>query len=234
MRGVSPSAARASAGRGESFELPGDRRMRRLLRHRQVAPQPLEAEPRVDRGADELHEPLGTVADPAHPGVDLHVDAHRPAHARRGLGQGGASRVGVEARGQPCRQGVLLGPGRKLAENQRRGVEARLAEAQALLDQRHSQPGGAGLQGGAGDRHVAVAVAIGLHDPHELRPGRLQGPHVVTDRVEIDLHGGRAELAAHAVPRTEAAAAARRSATSTEVAPSPRSSPARRPASPCT
>ena len=54
-----------------------------------------------------------------------------------------------------------------------------VAEPQSLLDQRDAEPGGAGLDRGPGHRDVAVAVAVRLHDRHQLSGLGLEDAGVV-------------------------------------------------------
>ena len=107
-----------------------------------------------------------------------------------------AQRLGVDGRGQAGLDQARGGRHRWLAEQQDRGVDAGGAQLLALLDQGHGQVGGARLQRGAGHRHGAVPVAVGLdHRAHCGVPGGLGAARRTLWRiaVEVDLEPRRAQ-----------------------------------------
>ena len=88
-----------------------------------------------------------------------------------------------------CQRRTEVGA-RRVQPRQHRAADAVATQRERLVDGGHAEFGRAGGQGGAPDRHRAVAVPVGLDDGHHLgRPGVLtQQPHVVGDRVEVH-HG---------------------------------------------
>src|ERR671918_755551 len=179
------------------------------------------------RGHD-LLEPLQRQPHPVHPRIDLDVEGRAGPRP----GQTPEPVVRVAGRREPSRQGVPLRARRRLAEHEDRVLDPRIAQTKTLLDQGHPEPGRPGLQRGPGHGHVAVAVPIGLDHRHELRGWRLQGAHVVPDRLQVDLRDGRPEPHPLSVIRRTASGRAR--ATSPATVPSPVRSPAILPARPWT
>src|SRR5919106_650983 len=203
-------------------------RVAELLRASEVRPDAADLE---SQPADRLAEPDGPLRrqpHPVHPRVDLDLEGR----ARPRPGQTLEPVVRVAGRREPSCQGVPLRAGRRLAEHEDRVLDPRIAQTKTLLDQGHPEPGRPGLQRGPGHGHVAVAVPIGLDHRHELRGGRLQGAHVLPDRLPVDLRDGRPEPPPLSVIRRTASGRAR--ATSPATVPSPVRSPAIRPARPWT
>ncbi len=99
----------------------------------------------------------------------------------------------VDDRREPVRDHRGAASRRRLGQDQDRRVDPRLAQRDAFLDQRDAEPGRAGFERGARDRHRAVAVPVGLHHREHLRRGRDrdQRGDVVAHRAEVDLHPGR-------------------------------------------
>src|SRR5690606_5993324 len=114
-----------------------------------------------------------------------------------------------------------------------RRIDAGAAQLHTLLDEGDAQACRSGAEGGPRDLHGAVPVAVGLDDrPHGSRRGSTpEHPHVVVDRVEVDLGVGPAVHGAAAARVPSPARTAGRWAT-TSLATSP-CSPARRAASAC-
>ena len=84
--------------------------------------------------------------------------------------------------------------GRLLGEHEDRCVDAGIAQFRALLDQRDAQTAGTRVEGGAGDLHCPVAVAVRLHHGPD-RGRRRRTPEegdVVNDCGPVDLGPGPA------------------------------------------
>ncbi len=127
----------------------------------------------------------GSSAAPVHDGLRQRVD---PA-------------LGVDDRRQPVRDDRGRGLGRGLGQHEDRRVDAGLAQRHALLDERDPEPGRAGIERGARDRHGAVAVAVGLDHREEF--GGIGEPcerdDVFAHRAQVDLDPRGAEPLAHVV-----------------------------------
>ena len=179
----------------EAGQLLAGERMVWLVGDGQVGPQPLEHErPTAGDVAGQLDGRRRIGAHTVHAGV--HLQVHRDAFAASGGGDSGHARGRVHGGREPPvdRLGHVGRIG--LGEQQDGRVDGGVAQLHALLDGRHRQPGGAAVQHGAGDRHRAVAVAVGLDDRAQAggsRPRR-QRRRVVSDGGEIDLGPRRTHL----------------------------------------
>ena len=129
-------------------------------------------------------------AQAAHSGIDLEVHRkHFAAAAGHGI-QCACRRKPPDALDQVVGD-EIFGKGRiGRAEDQDRGLEAGLTQANAFVDAGHGQHVGAGGQNRAGHLEHAVAVAVGLD--HGYHPGlgasdAPQLPHIVGDGGEVDL-----------------------------------------------
>src|SRR6266542_4883123 len=216
-----------------------------VLGAREVGPQPVDAQARVHRPPDEGRDRFGREqTDPVHPGVGLHVDDGSDPGLVAGPHESPETLLCIDGQRDVRPERVGLGPRRDLGQHQDRRGESRSAELEGLFQERHAEPGRAGLQRGAGSLQRAVAVPVRLHHGHELGALRLHEPHVVAYGVEVDLRDRRTERAlgggrGPAAGRQPASRSARTAAgtwsrTSSEVAPSPSRAPARSPARPCT
>ena len=173
-------------------QLTVDRGVSRLVRAGEVRPDAGDPKQPVPLGLDRLvhHERpvvrLQAVA--AEPGVRLELDPRGPAgpldgvedRVQRPLAGDGDVDVGAHQRLEVVAGGVQPGQDRRLDPGR--------AQRERLLGHRGADPGGSGLEGGAGAGDHAVSVGVGLHHGHDLRRGRdlAQPPDVRPKRVEVD------------------------------------------------
>ena len=146
----------------------------------------------VQRGQHRPHLRLVPCADAAHAGIQLEVYLH-PS-----LAHGGGERPhrGRVADGQrqvvPGCQGPVLG--QRGAKHQNWRMNAALPQRGALLRQRHRQPGGTGLQRGAGHLHRAMTVGVRLdhrQQPGALGHGAADQPHVLPQLRQVNAAPGK-------------------------------------------
>ena len=194
------------AGEGlKAFELGGEVVVAGLVRGGEVRHQPGEHEPLVlrGRGGDGARLLRVARAEPAHPGVELDVDARRTAAGRRALGQrvdeallpGHDVRVGLQRRARVLR--------RKRPHHEDRPGDSVAAEVLGLGRRGDAEPACA-----AGDRSPrrpdgAVPVAVRLDHGAQLRVARQERAEVgavALDRPDVDPRqrplGGHSEASA--------------------------------------
>ena len=138
------------------------------------------------QGHGVLHlEPL-----PVGAGLELHVDAGRPAQREGGAGQRRDGRRVVEGEPQVRGDGVGEVLRRRVAEAEDGDVRAdQAAQRDALVGAPDREPGGAGPERRRSHDGDAVAVGLRLHDGREPRPAQasLEGADVGGQRREVDL-----------------------------------------------
>ena len=222
-----PGLLQHADGGIEPGELGDGGRHPRLVGPGQVRPQALPPQLRPgQQRLDERHELVRPGAHPVHAGVDLEVDPHGRAPGLPGL-VGQRLQVVDRVRGgrePPADELVELVLG-LLGQDEHRGQDAGLAQRHPLLDERHAQALGAGLERGPGHGSGAVAVAVGLDDHPEGRRGHGLGQHahVGGDGAQVHLHPGLApgvgQRHRHRDSRTPGSSPGRSEATSPRAGP---------------
>ena len=227
--GRGPAARTSSTAVAEPREL----LLRRdvvLLGPREMRPQTLDLEPRVLRpGARTPPRPPAATRRPG-------ASRCRPSRARAPDPRAAAAR---RSRPPPeYRVGVSRWASATASEPGGSSERTRIGASMPAARRRRPSstsatpsPRGAGLDRGPRHLHVAVAVAVRLHDRHQLGAVGFEDAGVVADRVEVDVDPGGSEPLGHP-PSTCATASGMRSSTSPATRPSPRSRPASIPASP--
>ncbi len=126
---------------------------------------------------------------PVGPGLDLEVDARRPALPVGGARQRGDGRRIVEGEAQVGGDGLVEVLRRRVAETEDGDVRAHQApQRDPLVRAPHREPGRAGAQGRGRHQRHAVAIGLALHHRGELRPAQpsREGADVGGDRAEVD------------------------------------------------
>ncbi len=138
--------------------------------------------------ARERRRALGRAPEPAHPRVDLQVDAHPGAHPRGRAGQGLGAVEGVHRDGDAAADHLLHLPPHDGAEDQDGRRDASRPQGQGLGGVADAEGVDPVPQEMVRDRDRAVAVGVGLHHEHDRRV-RGRGAHpgeVALEGAEVD------------------------------------------------